>query len=570
MKDMQELDANTNPLDNSTQPLESQRQARQAVPVEPPQDAGHYNQWQPGLPGPQARVNPEAKLPGRAKSYRAWIALSVLFVLAVLMAVVQAAYKMRNKGAELPPPHASVAPVDSSSGPSPNELSNTFRAVAKAVKPAVVFINITETVQQQRIPQLFPGFDPGDGGSTRQQASGSGVIVKDDGYIITNSHVVGKADKIEVTLADGRKFRAKPVGNDPETDLAVIKIDASSLPTAVLGDSDGIEQGDWVLALGSPFGLQQTLTAGIISATGRQLPAGRDSGISQLDKYIQTDASINPGNSGGPLVNMSGEVIGINTLIISPGGGFGAFGQNAGNVGIGFAIPSNQARQVYGQLVKSGKVTRGYLGVFVKDLDQATASALGVEQRGGALISDITDPDSPAAKAGLRSGDVITAIDGTPVKGASELTEAVVGLPVGHSAKIDYIRDGQRLSTTVVLAERPLSATARVQAPEPNSDEPDMLQSSKLGVSVQSVTQDIAAQLKLKIQSGALVVSADRNGPAGQAGIAKGDVIHRVGRTEIKSAGDLAQASKGLKSGEDVSIQLERAGTLQFVTVSID
>src|SRR5262245_47411814 len=280
MKDMQELDGNTNPLDNSTQPLESERPAWQHVPVEGPQAASYQNQWQPGTPGPQVQANMATKQPGRAKSYRAWIALSVLFVLAVLMAVVQAAYKMRNKGGgELPPPRASAAPVTSSSGPSPNELSNTFRAVAKAVKPAVVYINITETVQQQRIPQFFPGFEPGDGGSTRQQASGSGVIVKDDGYIITNSHVVGKADKIEVTLADGRKFRAKPVGNDPETDLAVIKIDASSLPTAILGDSDSIEQGDWVLALGSPFGLQQTLTAGIISATGRQLQGSRDSGI---------------------------------------------------------------------------------------------------------------------------------------------------------------------------------------------------------------------------------------------------------------------------------------------------
>jgi serine protease Do len=511
--------------------------------------------------------NEPVRAPKRANSYKAWIALGVLFVLAVLMAAVQAAYKLRNKGvADLPPAHSAMAPVSSGSGPSPSELSNTFRAVAKAVKPAVVYINITETVQQRGFPSL-PGFD--DGGSTKQQASGSGFIVKDDGYIITNYHVVGKADKIEVTLADGRKFRAKPVGTDPETDLAVIKIDASGLPTAVLGDSDSIEQGDWVLAIGSPFGLQQTLTAGIISATSRQLPGSRESGVSQLDRYIQTDASINPGNSGGPLVNMSGEVVGINTLIYSPSGGFGAFGQG-GNVGIGFAIPSNQARQIYGQLIKSGKVTRGYLGVFVKDLDQATARDLGVEPGGGALISDITDPDSPAAKAGLRSGDVVTAIDGTAVKGASELTEAVVTLAVGHSARIDYIRSGQHLSTSVVLAERPLTTTARTQTPEPNNDEPDMLQSSKLGVSVQSVTSEVASQLKLKIQSGALVVSADRNGPAGQAGISRGDVIHRVGSIEIKSANDLAQASKSLRSGGDVSIQLERGGTLQFVTVSID
>src|SRR5262249_23514336 len=265
--------------------------------------------------------------------------------------------------------------------------------------------------------------------------------------------------------------------------------------------------------------------------------------------------SINPGNSGGPLVNMSGEVIGINTLIYSPGGGFSGFGQGGGNVGIGFAIPSNQARQIYGQLIKSGKVTRGYLGVFVKDLDQASATALGVDPHAGALISDITDPNSPAAKAGLKSGDVITAIDGTPVKGASELTESVVAMAVGHSARVDYIRDGQHLTTSVLLAERPLATAQRQQTPEQNHDDNDTAQSSKLGVSVQTVTPEIAAQLKLKIQSGAVVTSVDRNGPAGQFGISSGDVIHRVGGTDIKSAADLIKASKSLKSGEDVMIQ---------------
>jgi serine protease Do len=493
-------------------------------------------------------------------------------VLAILMAVVQAAYKLRNRGGELPALHSAGSPVGGAAGgaagPSPNELSNTFRAVAKAVKPAVVYINIVETVSQRSFPQ-FPGFEIPDGGATKQQASGSGFIVKDDGYIITNYHVVGKADKIEVTLADGRKFRAQKVGSDQETDLAVIKIDANSLPTAVLGDSDSIEQGDWVLAIGSPFGLQQTITAGIISATGRQLVGSRESGVSQLDRYVQTDASINPGNSGGPLVNMSGEVVGINTLIYSPSSGIG-LGSGGGNVGIGFAIPSNQARQIYGKLIKDGKVTRGYLGVLVQNLDEATASALNVDQHAGALIRDITDANSPAAKAGLKSGDVITAIDGKPVKDATELTEAVVQMPVGHLAKIDYIREGRHLATTVELAERPPATTARLQVPDQSNEDSDTLQSSKLGISVQNVTPDVASQLKLKIPSGAVVTSVDRNGPAGQAGIGRGDVIHRVGPTEVKSASDLAQASKSLKSGVDVSIQLERDGIMQWVTVSID
>src|SRR5215467_354275 len=378
---MQDADTSTNPFSNSTQPLESEHRTLDGAPVAGSQAGSWQNQESPvyapqplgsGSQGPgyvRAGFGDDpTRAPKRANGYKAWIALGVLFVLAVLMAAVQAAYKLRNKGGgELPPAHSLVSPVTSSSGPSPNELSTTFRAVAKAVKPAVVYINITETVQGQRGFSI-PGFEiPGDGGATKQQASGSGFIVKDDGYIITNNHVVGKADKIDVTLADGRKFRAKPVGTDPETDLAVIKIDATGLPTAVLGDSDGIEQGDWVLAIGSPFGLQQTLTAGIISATGRNIP-----GASQFDKYIQTDASINPGNSGGPLVNMQGEVVGINTLI---------FSQTGSSVGIGFAIPSNLARQVYGDLMQSGKVTRAYLGVIIRDLDATMASGLKVDPK---------------------------------------------------------------------------------------------------------------------------------------------------------------------------------------------
>jgi serine protease Do len=562
--------SDTKPLDSSTQPLESHQPTWQQ-PVFEPQQAAPQPEWQPGrAAGPQGYGQALPDRPARPKSYKAWIALSVLVVLAILMAAVQAAYKLRNKGADLPPAGALLPTAAGASGPSPNDLSNTFRAVAKAVKPAVVYINITETVQQQRIFPSFPGFDvPGDGGGpTKQQASGSGFIVKDDGYIITNNHVVGKADKIDVTLADGRKFRARRIGSDPESDLAVIKIDASSLPTAVLGNSEGIEQGDWVLAIGSPFGLQQTITAGIISATGRYLGPSRDGGVSQLDRYIQTDASINPGNSGGPLVNMSGEVVGINTLIYSPN--YGPASTGGGNVGIGFAIPSNQARQIYGQLIKSGKVSRGYLGVLVADLDQAKASALGVDLHGGALVGDIADANGPAAKAGLKSGDVITSIDGKAVHSASELTEAVVDLPVGHSARVDFIRDGQHESASVVLAERPASSTARAQVPEENNEEGDTVQASKLGLTVETITSDMASQLKLKIQTGALVTSTDKNGAAAQAGMGQGDVIHRIGSTQVKSASDLARATKSLKSGDDVAIQFERRGTLNFVTVNID
>ncbi|MGH9760687.1 MAG: trypsin-like peptidase domain-containing protein, partial [Blastocatellia bacterium] len=503
------------------------------------------------------------------RSYVGWVVLGVtVLALLVSMAVVQAGYLRHTKytgtaNATLPEPHAVVA----DSAPSPGELSNTFRKVAKAVEPAVVYISVTETVQSQSVFPSFPGFGgPMEQSPRKASASGSGVIVRPDGFILTNNHVVGKADKIKVTLADGRTFNAEKVGTDPATDLAVIKINASSLPIAILGDSEKIEQGDWVLAIGSPFGFQQTLTAGIVSATGRSLQ-GPDT--SQLDRYIQTDASINPGNSGGPLVDMQGEVIGINTLIYSPSTPLTGNSQG-GNIGIGFAIPSDLARRIYEQLASSGKVTRGYLGVWVKDLDEPTAKALHVDPHGGVLVSDVTSKDSPAAKAGLMSGDVVTAIDGKQVHKATELTDSVVDLPVGHKAVIDYIRDGEHRTATVLLTERP--ATSASLQPESGNDNEDesQPQSSKLGLAVQSITPDVASEMNLKVGAGALVVNVEAGGPAEEAGISRGDVIHRVGSQEIRNAQDLIQATKSLKSGDSVALQVEHRGQMIFVTINID
>ena len=483
------------------------------------------------------------------------------------MAVVQAGYLKRGGAglsANLPPPRA-VVPTNGA-GPSPAALSIGFRNVAKAVKPAVVYINIVEAVSGGSVPQI-PGFGFAPRQNMKQQASGSGFIVTPDGFILTNNHVVGKADKIEVTLADGRKFRATRVGTDPDTDLAVIKIDATGLPTAVLGDSDAIEQGDWVLAIGSPFGFQQTLTAGIVSATGRTL-VGPDS--SNLDRYIQTDASINPGNSGGPLVDMQGEVVGINTLIYSPssGGIFG--GSNGGNIGIGFSIPSNLARRVYEQLVKTGKVSRGYLGIFVEDLDEAKARAFNVAPHAGVLVANVTDQNSPAAKAGLRTGDIVTAIDGKHVEEATELTDDVIAMPIGHSARVDYIREGVSHTVSVTLEERPTGPVALNAEPENGNDDSAESRSSKLGIVVWSVTPYLASQLKLKSTTGAYVVSAESGSPADLAGILPGDVIHRIGSVEINNAGDVVRASKDLKSGEEVAVQVERGGRVAFINVSID
>ena len=501
---------------------------------------------------PERRIE---KSPGNA---RAWLIVcgAVAAMLMISLFAAHAAYKAAGKSAaEELPKAAATAPL---AAVTPAELSNSFRSVAKTVKAAVVHINTQETVQEQSPNPLlrnFPGFEMPQGPRT-QRATGSGFIVTPDGYIITNHHVGGQADKIEVTLSDGRKLKAKKMGTDPETDLALLKIDATGLPTATLGDSDLIEQGDWVLALGSPFGLQQTLTAGIVSATGRELPG------SPFDRFIQTDASINPGNSGGPLVNLRGEVIGVNTAIMTSSG-------MRGNEGIGFAIPSNMARKIYGELSKNGKVVRGYLGVFVGELTEAHARALKLEAKSGVLVSDVTKSDSPAAKAGIKSGDVITAIDGRPVKSAMELTSAVADMPVGKTVKVDFIRDGTKQSANVTLDERPSQDSVRGE-PEERDDDGEEAKPTRLGLSVQNVTPEVSERLHLKISSGALIVAVRPGSPAAESGLLRGDVIHRIDQTLVKGPADLIEAEKSLKSGEDVAIQIERQGKLIFLTLSID
>ena len=498
---------------------------------------------------------PTAAARPRANTSLPWIIGGVLaFVLILSIVAIQFAYnRTRTRGAELPP-----LPVSNAEMASPAELSNSFRAIARAVKPAVVHINVIETVDGSGQSLDFPFELPQ--GPRRRPGSGSGFIVRDDGYILTNNHVVQKAEKIEVTMSDSKTYKATLVGTDPESDLAVIKIDETGLPFAVLGDSDAIEQGDWVLALGSPFGLQQTLTAGIVSATGRELRL--EEGIGQYSKFIQTDASINPGNSGGPLVNMRGEVVGINTLI---------FSRSGGAEGIGFAISSNTARQVYEQLVRSGKVIRGYLGVSVTDLDDARARALGVAANSGALVADVPGGDTPAVKAGLRSGDIITAFDGKPVRSSRQLTDAVAATPVGKTVRVDFIREGQQQTITVDVAQRPDNVNARNNEPPPPTLRPDVEpKATSLGVSVQPVTPEIADRMNLKEPAGVLVRTVTPGSPAAAAGLRHGDVIHRVGQKEIKGVEDLSEVVKSLSKGEEVAIQVERNGRMSFVTVTIE
>jgi serine protease Do len=487
----------------------------------------------------------------------AWIA--VVFIVAALVvtvAIIQGAYHRSSRYVPELPKSRKVA---STTTPSPGELSVSFREVAKAVKPAVVYVDVVENASVGSGRSDFFGL-PGQGIPRRREGAGSGFIVTEDGYILTNNHVVGNANKINVTLADGRTFKAEVVGADPETDIAVIKINAGSLPVAVLGDSDNLEQGDWVLAIGSPFGLQQTLTAGIVSATGRELRE------SQYNHYIQTDASINPGNSGGPLVDMLGEVVGINTMILTGGG------MSQGNIGIGFAIASNTARDAFKKLVSEGRVSRGYLGVSVTNLDEARAHAVRLEPNTGVWVERVPDAASPAGKAGIQAKDVITAFNEKPVRAARELTDAVAATPAGQSARVDFIRNGQPQSVTVQLVERPDNVMAGAMPSDRGDDEAGgAIQQGRLGIQGRTINPETIEQmgLKLKIPTGVFVAAVEPGSPAADAGLAHGDVIHGLDGAEIKSLEELAQAVKALKAGKYL-LEVERNRVMLFISVTIE
>ncbi|MCX5684772.1 MAG: Do family serine endopeptidase, partial [Planctomycetota bacterium] len=374
-------------------------------------------------------------------------ALNALAPLAARPASAMAAEPVAKTEEPLPP---ALAEVD--------RLSAAFREVAKRVKPAVVSVTTTQTLTASESPFGDMGDDFlrrffGQGGPStaprgkapaprkfQRQGLGSGVIVSPDGYIMTNNHVVEEAQEISVHLSDGREFKAKVIGTDPPTDVAVIKIMAENLPVAPLGDSDKAEVGDWVLAIGSPFGLEETVTAGIISATGRS-----NVGITDYEQFLQTDAAINPGNSGGPLVNMRGQVIGINTAIASRSGGY---------AGIGFAVPANMVREVMKRIRETGHVTRGWLGVGIQRLTPELADSMKLKADQGVLVSQIME-GGPADKGGLKAGDVVVEYAGKPVKTPGELQNTVAWTAPGTKAEIVVVRDGKRQTLTVTVEKRP-------------------------------------------------------------------------------------------------------------------
>ena len=437
----------------------------------------------------------------------------------------------------------------------PAQLPN-FVSLARDLKPAVVNISTTKNIRPRRsVPQLprgsndpfedfFDRFYRGEPRSPGQERSlGSGVIISRDGYILTNEHVIDGADEIKVKLASGRTFTASVQGSDQKLDLALLKISGSDLPFARLGDSEAVEVGAWVMAIGNPFGLDETVTAGIVSAKSRNIGAG------PYDDFIQTDASINPGNSGGPLFNLAGEVIGINTAIV------------AGGQGIGFAIPINAAKAILPQLKRDGHVTRGWLGVHIQPLSDELARSFGLSSNKGALIAEV-EKDSPAARAGLRRGDVILAFDGHPIDEVGDLSRRVAATPVERKATLKLVRDGKPLELPVVVG--------KLNEPRPalssNADDGKDL----IGLRVADITPATARKFDLAGATGVVVVGVAPASPAAAADLRSGDLLLELDGKPISSRDDFERALLGVKKGAHLRLLVQRNENLFYVAVAVE
>ena len=478
-------------------------------------------------------------------------------------------------GQSLAPSHASSPAVSTATPvalPMSSAPSNGFTEVAKAVTPAVVNIT-TVTVEKvsdsrgmpdelrERMEEFFGGpggpsgprgfrgpQGPGEPREHRGGGQGSGVIVSPDGYILTNNHVIDGARTVTITLPDKREFTGKIIGADPKTDLAVVKIEGQNLPTVSWGDATKLQVGEYVLAVGNPFGLNSTVTLGIVSALGR----GR-MGITQYEDFIQTDAAINPGNSGGALVNTRGELVGINTAIFSQTGGY---------QGVGFAVPTSMSKPIYDSLVKNGKVVRGFLGVSIQDLNQELAKSFSLKDAKGALVSDVKD-DGPAGQAGLKQGDIITTYLGVPVEDAVSLQRQVTKTAVGTKVTIRVIRDGHEKDVTVTIGEQPDSTkVAKVESGETDY--------AFAGVAVQDLDRETAKELGVKGKAqGVVVTGVEPESSAEKAGVMRGDVIREINRQPVKSVKEFEKVSSGLKKGENVLILIDRRGNALFLSAKI-
>jgi serine protease Do len=445
----------------------------------------------------------------------------------------------------------------------PQGTITSFAPIVEKVAPTVVTVfttqNVSRTVQpfpfsDEALREFFGGQLPQRQGKQTLEGLGSGVIVSADGYVLTANHVVAKADEIMVGLgAELRKYKAKKVGADPGTDLALLKIEEKNLPAIVFADSDKARAGDVVLALGNPFGLRQTVTSGIISAVGRG-----GMGIVDYENFIQTDAAINMGNSGGALVDTEGRLLGINTAI---------FTRSGGNQGIGFAIPANLARDVMQSLREKGRVVRGYIGTSVQTLTPELADAFKLKELTGALVGEVV-PKSPADKAGIKSGDVITSVNGKKISDARDLRLMIGSISPGTKVQIEANREGQKKTFDVELAEMPASQLA---APAETSPEPEAEPEKSTvfgGVVIADITDDVRSALNFpKDIQGAVIVELDSASPAAQAGLRSGDVIQEVNKQPVKNAKDLVALSKKLKPSEKILMRAYSQGRSGYVAL---
>jgi serine protease Do len=419
-----------------------------------------------------------------------------------------------------------------------------FVALAKRLKPEVVNISTIQTAEQPDAPNPFGQRDrfsaPSPRGQFKQRSLGSGFIIEPDGLILTNFHVVDNAETITVRLLDGRELAGKVVGKDQKTDIALVKISARDLPVAPLADSDRLEVGEWVMAIGNPFGLDNTVTSGIVSAKDRQIGAG------PYDHFIQTDASINPGNSGGPLVNLEGEVVGINTAI---------FSQSGGNIGIGFAIPINLVKDLLPQLKTGGKITRGWLGVSIQGITPDLAASLGLDQAKGALVSSVVQ-NSPADRAGIKAGDVIVGYAGKPINNANDLPFLVAGTPVGKTVSLQVFRGNKE--TPVAVAIEKMKEEEVIASPTEKDD---------LGLTVEQITPDIAEDLGLEQTHGVVITAVAPDGLGDEAGFQPGDIVREINRQPVRNLSDYRNIMASATQNKSILFLVQREDSTIFLAL---
>ncbi len=444
----------------------------------------------------------------------------------------------------------SITPVVAADQRSMQEFSETFATIAERVKPSVVLITskraVTQTQQRFRNPfeEFFGGGPPGNQRPRPFQGLGSGVIVSKDGYIVTNNHVVENAEKLTVQLSDERETEAEIIGLDPRTDLAVIKVDFDNLPVLAFGDSDKLRVGEWVLAVGNPFGLNHTVTAGIVSAKGR----GRVLEPNSYENFIQTDAAINPGNSGGALVDLEGNLMGINTAISTRTGGY---------QGVGFAVPANMARDIMTRLVEDGRVSRGYLGVLIENLDTEVAESMGLDSKSGALISNIVD-DGPAVDSDLQVEDVIVAVDGEDVEDVDDLRKRIADIAPGTEIEIEVVREGSPVTIALELGELPDGDPTRVAS----TNEPRRSPATNIGIDVMDVTREWSRFYEAG--SGVVITQVRAGSVAEDKRLQRGDLIREVNGDPVSNVQEFLAIVREFEPGQAIRFRIQR-GNAQFL-----